>query len=135
VRVYSGACGALSALGSGCAGSGGFVPQLLADGCATPGGQLTLGAAGALGGAPALLLLGTLPVDLPLKGCTLHVAPPFAQLLLVLPGAGPGAGGFSAQAQLPAGTSGLSLVLQLLIADAGGPAGVSATKGLLIEIP
>ena len=135
VRVYSGACGALSVQGEGCAGSGGVVPQLLADGCATPGGQLTVAAAGALGGAPALLLVGPLPAGLPLKGCTLHVAPPFVQFLLVLPGAGPGAGGFSAQAALPPGTSGLSLALQLLVADGGGAAGLAATNGLSIEVP
>ena len=135
VRVYSGSCGTAMVQGNGCAGSGGSVPQLLADGCMTPGGHLSLSAAGALGGAPALLLFGPQPAALPLKGCTLAVAPPFAQLLLVLPGTGPGGGGFTAQAVLPQGTSGLTLALQLLVGDAGGPAGLAASNGLLIGIP
>jgi hypothetical protein len=133
--VYSGTCGALSVTGPGCAGSGGFVPALMVDGCPTPGGHLTLGAAGALGGAPALLLFGPVPAALPLKGCILSVAPPFAQLLLVLPGSGHGGGAFTAQAVLPQGTSGLTLALQLLIADAAGPSGLSATNGMVIQVP
>ena len=134
VRLYSGSCGLVSSLGAGCAGSGGIVPQLSVDGCATPGGALTLTLASGLGGAPALLVFGPFAAALPLKGCTLHVAPPFAQLLLVLPGFGPGGGGLSASVTLPAGSAGLGVALQLLVADTAGPAGLSLSNGLLIEV-
>ena len=134
VRLYSGSCGLVSSLGAGCAGTGGIVPQLLVDGCATPGAALTLTIASGLGGAPALLVFGPFAASLPLKGCTLCVAPPFAQLLLVLPGSGPGGAGLSASTTLPAGSAGLRVALQLLIADTGGPAGLSFSNGLLIEV-
>jgi hypothetical protein len=120
-RLYSGACGSAITTGAGCAGSGGFVPSLALSGCLAAGGTVTLALDDALGGALSLLVIGPLPGSLPLKGCTLLVAPPFVQLVLLLPGSGAGAGALDLTAALPPGAVGLTLALQCLVADTGVP--------------
>ena len=88
--VLSGRCGAATAFGQGCAGSGGFIPRLdvtpLAD-CFVLGSAVRIEVTGGLGGpeVPVGLLVGlsegswTLP-----SGCVLVVAPPPNSLLIPL---------------------------------------------------
>jgi len=94
----------------------------------------------AMGGAPALLLLGAAPAAQGFGWGTLYVspAPPFLTVPLVLdgtPGA-PGEGSIVIHAPVPASPTllGLSAYAEFLVKDAGGPGGLTHTQGLRITI-
>jgi len=128
--------GSQSGYGAGLAGSGGVLPTLALNGCPDLGTSPSLVLAGGLGGAPALLLLGTAAESLPKWGGTLLVAPTLSVLLPLSGPAGvPGAGGATLVVHVPALPSlvGQSARLQLLVADAGAPAGVALSAGLLLQ--
>ncbi len=123
--------------GVGCPGAGGFVPQVHLRGCARPGESVTLEIEDGLGGAPAALLLGSGAGQVPAGGgCDLLVASVFpVPILLVLPGAGPGGGGFALTALLPASLPPVSVTLQLFVADAAAAIGLSASNGATLVVP
>ncbi|MBI4879315.1 MAG: hypothetical protein HY812_06600 [Planctomycetes bacterium] len=121
------------AYGSGCPGSGGSVPLLAGGGCPAAGQSFSLALSGGLGGAPAFLFLGTGTAFLPLAGeCVFLLAPvqpPAA--VIVLSGAGPGAGAFALDIPVPAAVPpGYKAALQVLIADPGAVPGYAASNAL-----
>jgi hypothetical protein len=127
------------AVGSGQPGSGGFVPELRGKGYTTLGGTITLSLEGGLGGAEALLLIGSGPLpDHPFLAIE-SVATQLPILLSGAPGVA-GAGAWSLTTHLPNDQryAGLELVLQFLVADPGadgaGPAGIAFSNGLAFTI-
>jgi hypothetical protein len=134
----SGACwGTVASYGAGLAGSGGFVPTLTASGCPDLGSTLTVQVTGGLGGAPALLLLGSAPAAQPKWGGTLLVSALVGvPLVLSGPGGVGGAGSATLAGSVPGDSSalGVSAFLQLLVADSGAPAGVALSAGLKLQI-
>lgn len=126
--------GRFVAFGTGLAGSGGHVPELRALFSPCPGAEVGLELRRALGGAGGALAWGLAPASLPFKGGTLLVGlgPPGGLLPLVFPGAGPGGGSLLLPFTLPDDPllTGASFFLQVLVADAGAPAGVALSNGL-----
>jgi hypothetical protein len=138
VDIEGGPCGGvILEYGNGCVGSGGFVPHFGIEGCAIPGGSLTLAVTNALGGSTALLFVGTAQASFPLGGgCSLLVAPvfpPFAAL--PLSGSGPGNGSIQFGATVPAAASSLGITTQVIVIDAGNPIGGAASNGVFLGIP
>ncbi len=135
--VYTVPCGAITKYGSGCAGSGGYVPTLGAVGCAAGNGTITLRIANALGGAPVLLFVGNQAIAQPAGGgCTLLVPP-----LLTIPitgalvfGSGPGSGKLVLDVTLGPMAPDVTVFLQTAIADPGSPLGLTLTNGLEVDI-
>lgn len=127
----------ISTAGAGCAGSGGLVPSLVGNGTPNPGQNTSLAITNGLGGAPALLFFGlgngVLPVT---PACSLKIAPilPSLALPLVLAGAGPGGGNLLLPGTIPTNTTTIDVYLQLLIGDAGAPAGVASTNALRLRV-
>lgn len=130
-------CGSIANYGNGCAGSGGYVPELSLTGCAVAGGNVTLGLAKALGGSSALLFvgLGQGQQSLP-AGCFLVTLPlsPLVVGPLPLGGAGAGNGGFSLPAVIPANSPPATITLQAFVPDAGVPAQFCNSNGVLLGI-
>lgn len=124
--------------GTGCPGSGGFTPVLSLAGCAVPGASITLGLTKGLGGAGALLLLGTGAAALPLpSGCTLLTQPLLPTVLgpVRLAGTGPGNGLFALSGTVPMGAGPGTLTIQAFVIDPGAPAGHCASNGVVLTVP
>jgi len=134
VRAYR--CDAsFESYGSGCEGSGGFVPTLVGKGCPGPGQAVSLLIGDALGGAPALLLFGTGTGTQGVKGCQVQVGPLLPlSFLFALPGAGPGGGSVALSGTVPASTPVLDLFLQVLVADPGSAGGAAGTNPLHMHV-
>jgi WD40 repeat protein len=127
--------GSTTPYGAGRAGSGGFVPALSVDGCASPGGTLQFAVSNALGGSTAFLLFGLGPGSSQVKGCTLLVAPLLPTIVaLPLTAGGAGAGGVAFPALVPPSTPDVTLALQAYVVDPAGPAGFTSTNGVLLQI-
>lgn len=137
VVVFADECGAITTFGAGCAGSGGFTPSLALSGCPVSGGTVELSVNQTLGGASALLFLGTSQVAVPFCcGCTFLVGgllPIVATL--PLPGVGPGNGGLSFQATLPPSLPSISITMQAVVLDPGALGGGAATNGVQMNTP
>lgn len=124
--------------GSGCAGTGGFVPALEAASCPDPGigGTLALRLADGLGGAVSMFVLGLNQTALPLGGgCTFHVQPALVSFLVPSGGAGPGNGFVLLAATVPAAAAGLTFTAQGFFADPAAAPGFAASNGLQVTIP
>lgn len=139
VAVVGNGCGGqIQSYGSGCAGSGGFVPLLELDGCAAENQTVTLSISQGLGGSSALLLFGLAPGVTPLgPNCSILVTPLLGNPLpLPLFGANgvPGAGNISFPGVIPTGTSGASFTLQALVVDSASFVGAVATNGIAVSI-
>lgn len=123
--------------GQGCAGSGGFVPELAADPCAVIGGQFTISLNQGLGGSNALLFLGVAQASVPIGGGCSFLVSPVLPPILTLPLGGAGAGGGSVMLPLiiPASApSGAVATLQAFVVDNGVARGYSNSNGLQITI-
>jgi len=123
--------------GVGCAGSGGFVPQLDVTPCEIlAGGQVQLSITEGLGGSTAILVVGLGQAATPLgSGCFLNVAPLLpVQITLPLGGVGPGAGSVVLPGALPVGSAGVSITLQAFVVDAGIPTGFASSDGFQMDI-
>lgn len=122
--------------GQGCFGSLGLVPQLSAPFCAVGGGSATITVSNALGGANAIMFLGTNQAATSMGlGCFLNVAPLFPiQLNFPLNGTGPGNGNITIISGVPAAASGVTITLQAFVVDPGGLGGFSNTNGLELQI-
>ena len=129
--------GATWQYGAGCPGSGGFVPELDAGGCAEVGQSLQLQITSALGGSTALVFVGASPARLPVGGgCSLLVFPVLgAPIAVPLGGGGLGNGSTTLIALVPPTLAGLQLTLQSFVVDPGNPIGAAATNGLGLSIP
>lgn len=126
----------IASFGTGCAGSGGFVPVLSMTGCPSPGDSVTLSITQGLSGSTAILFFGVYPWVLPLGGgCQLHPQP-LLPMTLTLPlwGAGPGQGSISVPATIPPGSNPGQLVVQAFIPDNGVPMKFSNTNALVLNI-
>lgn len=122
--------------GSGCAGSGGFVPQLGLTGCPRPGALVTITVDDALGGAPAAFALGIgegAGTVWP-GGCPRLVDPILALVPLVIPGQGAGAGALAITATIPLDAALVTATLQLVVVDPAGPGGYAASAGLRLPV-
>ncbi len=126
------------AYGTGCAGSGGFVPVLTLSCCASPGQPVTLSLEKGVGGANALLLFGLAPASVALPGkpgCSLLVAPLLPLVLnLPLSGVGPGNGSFSYATTIPAGAPVATFAMQAFVLDAGASHGYATSAGLVVHV-
>jgi hypothetical protein len=134
VRAYR-CTGSFEAYGSGCAGSGDFVPTLYGKGCPGPGEAVSLLVGKGLGGAPALVLFGAGTAVQNVKGCPVQILPLLPlSVLFTLPGAGPGGGGLILSGTVPPSTPVLDLYLQVLIADPGSAGGAAGTNPLRMHV-
>jgi hypothetical protein len=124
--------------GSGKPGKGGLTPSLSGLGYTTLGGAVTLRVQDAVGGAPALLLVGTGKLDQGFLAIE-QVAASFALTLGGTPGLA-GAGGFTLPVHMPNETRyiGMEFALQVVVLDpaAGGPGPgkLSLSNGLAFTI-
>lgn len=119
--------------GTGCAGSGGFVPKLGKVGCPTAGANFALNLTRGLGGASMLMFIGLSQTSIPLgAGCTFLVAPVNAPLFSApLTGSGPGTGGLALSIPVPSSVpAGITVTLQAVVIDPGAFLGFSMTNGL-----
>lgn len=123
--------------GSGCAGSGNYIPTLDSTGLLASGELLQLDILQGLGGSTALLFLGTGKTALPVTpGCFFYVSPILTSLSLPLTFGGPGQGSTGFGTILPPGIpSGFRLTAQVFVADAGVFRGYSSSQGLYLETP
>ncbi len=129
--------GCVTPLGPGTSGTGGVVPRLsLGSGSCT--GAFSLKMDDALGGASALLFVGTQAGAIPAAGGTLYVdafTPPFLSIPLPLggtPGA-PGAGSLLLVQDLT-GYLPLTLVFQYAVIDSGAAFGHALSNGVQIDM-
>ncbi len=135
LRTIDDCSGGLALLGQGCAGSGGFVPQLVSSGCTEGNGWVDLSMSNALGGTTAFMVLGGPPVALNLKGaCTLY-APPVSVTALSLLGSGPGAGHVLVSGRMPPGLPASTLTTQFVVLDPGTPKGITASNAIVLTLP
>lgn len=104
--------------GTGCAGTGGLVPLLTAN------GRLDVAVQQGRPQAIAALGFGWQRASVPLLGCDLSIDPIWASAILLLDVAG--AGSFSVA--LPPDLSGV-LTLQAAVLDPGAPAGIALSNG------
>ena len=131
-------CGSVTSYGAGCAGSGGFVPELAIDGCLHSGSTVQFSLSNGQGGGLGLVALGIDQAAIPLGGaCQLLVTPVFLVPALgpfsLSPG-GAGDGAHSFALPLPQMSSPLSLTFQGFVVDPGAPTWISATAGLAVTI-
>jgi FG-GAP repeat/FG-GAP-like repeat len=131
--------GTFVAFGTGKPGTGDIVPALAGKGYTKLGGTISFEVEGGLGGAPALLLIGTGPLaEVPFLAMQTVVGQLFVSLSGTAGAAGEGS--WSVTTHLPNDDryAGIELVLQLLVADPGaggpGPHGVSFSNGLSFTI-
>ncbi len=124
--------------GTGCAGTGGFVPELSTSPCGTivNGTQITVQVSEGLGGAPLVLFFGLNQAALPIGGgCTLNIAPVLPGLVSVpLGGVGPGNGGVILTGIMPASAAGVTFTMQGFVGDNGSPIGFTATNGVQLTV-
>ncbi len=137
-RNRTGCSGHAVPYGVGCPGSGGFVPTLWADGCATPGGTMVLHVEGVLGGAPAWLVAGTGSTSISLgSGCRLYVDPNGLALFPITTFGLPVAGQGHHTLSIPLGAAtppGLVFAMQIAVADSASPIAFAGSNGLLMFV-
>jgi hypothetical protein len=124
--------------GAGVPGKGGLVPELLGTTCGRIGDQdLLLTVQHGLGGASGVLLAGAAIDALPFKGGVVYPSAPWRVHPHVLGGAMgvAGAGSWEISGHVPATLMPLSLVAQVIYADADAAQGWSLSGGLLITLP
>ncbi|HET6201333.1 MAG TPA: VCBS repeat-containing protein [Planctomycetota bacterium] len=121
--------------GVGLAGSGGMKLTLGETGPFRPGNWGEIRVTGGLGGAPAVLVLGTQPANTPILGGTLLVNPVFAAAFTLggppgVPGAGSAFFSWFADPLL----AGLTFYKQVGILDPSAPLGIAISNGIQISI-
>ena len=117
-----------AAYGAGCPGAGGWTPRLLAYGCPTPGGAVTLQVDQAPGATLGVVALGSGAGSAPLGACTADVLPSIGALSpFVFSGAGPGAGVAMTNLPLPAALQPTTVTAQAFVLDPTVPQGLNAS--------
>ncbi len=135
-RIYSGACGSVTAYGAACPGGSGVAPSLAVLGCLASGVTIAVEIEnGAASSTPllAFLAIGAQAANVPLAGgCTLLVG-----AIVGLAGPLPldGAGRFAAAVPIPYGVPAGTATVQAFVIDAPAAAGFAATTGLAISFP
>ncbi len=134
--VFTVPCQSSIACGTGCAGSGGFIPDFTMSGCATPGESLSFSVTKGLGGSTAWLFVGVTQAALPMgAGCTLNVWPAIGPLgPLPLSGSGSGTGSISSVVAIPPTSPLGPVTVQAFVIDAGAPLGFSNSNGVWLTI-
>ncbi len=129
--------GSATKYGSGCAGTGFFVPHLELTGCPAPNQNVTLEIKKALGGSFAHLFFGVGPASIPLGGgCQFLVFPVIGQpVVLPLAGFGAGQGTLALPAFIPPTLTNVSFSMQVLVVDPASAIGASASNGVAVTIP
>lgn len=127
-------CGAFVTYGTGCPDSSGRTPSLGGAGCLAAGGNISVTLSGGPAGAPAVLLSGLGRGAIPITpACALEIAPATG---IAVPITLSAAGGFAANATLPASTPPGTFTLQLAAIDASaGPLVLTVSNGLELQIP
>jgi len=132
--------GSWNLYGSGCAGSGGYVPSLRLNGCPTPGGSFGWQVRDTLGGASGYVVVTTNgPAALPYAGCKLLISPVGMKLFPFtadgIPGAH-GAGLARVPLSLPGtpGLFGLKVNCQAAVIDPGAAHTYAFSEGLELII-
>lgn len=136
IVVLPGACdGRTVGYGHGCPGSGGFTPRLAIVGTPCSGNSVGVELRDGLGGSVALVFLGGGEGVVPISsGCKLLIAPLFPISFAVpLAGVGPGAGSFAIPTLIPSTIAGVTLTMQVFVADPSVIAGASGTAGLAVR--
>jgi probable HAF family extracellular repeat protein len=129
--------GTYTALPGGCAGSGGFTPQLAGVGCPGAGSNTAVEVTQGVGGGFGLLLFGTGNGALPITpSCALGIAPLLGNPVVPfgLQGSGAGGGAHAFVFSIAAGTSAFDVWTQAAVIDAGAPGLVAATNPLLVHV-
>lgn len=138
LRVADASCGSVRRYGVGCAGTGGFVPQLELAGCSRAGGAVSLNISNALGGSSAVLLLGLGRGFAPLSAkCSLLLSGVLPGVISLPLGGSPGVGGagsIAAPVVIPPGTPAVSFTMQAVIVDPANLFGGATTNALEVEI-
>jgi hypothetical protein len=137
VELFAGKlAGSIVDYGLGCPGSFIITPRLDVFGDPLPGGRLTLAVTKALGGAPAIIALGSSQAVLPLKnGCILWMDPLLVSVPFVLDGDAPGAGNKTFTGEVPLDAPlGLLITMQVLIADSGAAEGIAGTSAFAVTV-
>jgi hypothetical protein len=130
--AYEAPTGPWQDLAGSLAGTGGVAPTLFGLGSLEPGSILSLQLAGAVPGSVTNLVIGSSQLGAPFHGGVMVPSPDV--LLFGLPVNA--AGALSLSAALPGSLpSSLPLHFQFWSADAGGPAGFSASNGLVAVTP
>ena len=129
--------GGFTPYAAGCAGAGGFVPELEGIGCPAAGQPIGLALAGGAGGAPGAIAVGLGQSGLPITpSCSLSIAPLTSILVpFVLGGVGPGQGAHLEVLSLPPGLGPVTVNVQAGVLDLAAPGWISATNALSIAIP
>jgi hypothetical protein len=123
-------------VGSGKAGSGGFVPALDLAGWAVHGNALEFVLQRGMINAQAILLAG-LPTTLPVPGIgTIHVQPLADIVVTTSTGRGAGDGEATVEIRVPdvPALAGVTLGFQYWVVDSGASAGLAHTDGLVVTI-
>lgn len=132
--LYQRTCGDVASYGSGCAGSGGFVPQIDLTGCLRQGETVQFDLTNSVGGTTALLFFGSAPASIPMPGpCTLLVNLLPISVAIPVGGAGPGGGSVGFPTLLPAVPS-VTFTMQAFTQDGGVFQGYANSNGLEIEL-
>jgi len=124
--------------GTGCPGSGGFVPRLSASGCTGSGDTITLMLREGLGGAAAMLMFGAGTDVVPVGGgCSMQIFPLLPlSLPLGLSGVGPGQGSLDLVGTIPLIAAPATITMQAFVTDpdTGTGFGFSASQGLALDL-
>lgn len=124
--------------GTGCAGSGGFVPKMQWAGSTQGGSALTLHVQDGLGGSQVLLLLAGNKGSTAINAfCTLNLgAPLFPAPIgpISLGGSGAGQGSVSLFAGLPPVTATVGFAMQAFVIDPGAPSGYANSVGMAVQL-
>lgn len=139
VFVISDPCGSVRRYGAGCAGTGGFVPQLQLNGCAEAGGAVTLDISNGLGGSNALLFLGLGRANISLSiGCAFLLSSVIPSPVTLPLGGFPGLAGdgsLAAPTVIPITLPSVTFTMQAFVIDPASPPGAAATNALEVVIP
>ena len=138
VRAWLGCPGRIVVYGSGCTGSGGFVPRLRIAGCPSPGDVLHFEIDRALGGSSATLRFGRETAAVAVGGGCFQWIGKILPSTIAVPLAGSGAGDGTGQATRPVPGNvapGSVITVQAFVVDSSGPGGLVPTNAVELTFP
>ncbi|MFH2001922.1 MAG: C25 family cysteine peptidase [Planctomycetota bacterium] len=132
-KVYIPENGTFSQYGTGLAGTGGYVPALAGTGDPIFGGDFEVKLTQGLGGTNGLMYLGLTGSNLNWMCGHLYVYP--IDFIIPVTLGGIGAGNGTLTLPVNAGIAGVTLYVQIILADAAAPCGITMTNGLEVAFP